>query len=139
VYSLDPLVLDVFSIRNGASELRRFPAMYSTNGATQGAPLYWTQRGVNTVKLYPTPDDVYTLDLLVARLPLVPMEVDSDEPEIPEQHHLALCDWAAYRALRNVDSLAIDELRKTMVDFRKDWEQALVEAKREFFQQQRGW
>lgn len=137
-YTLDPLVLQVFAVHNGATELRKLPAQFAANNATQGTPLYWRRRGVSKLNLYPIPDDAYTLNMLVARLPLEVMQVDSDEPEIPEQHRLALCDWAAYQAMRNVDTLAIDELRKIMVDFRKDWEHALVEARREFYQQQRG-
>jgi hypothetical protein len=33
------------------------------------------------------------LRLAVYRLPLNPLCQDSDEPEIPQQHHIRLLDW----------------------------------------------
>lgn len=40
------------------------------------------------------------------RGPLRPLTTDDLEasPEVPDDYHLGLLDWAAYRALRNIDS-----------------------------------
>ena len=64
--------------------------------------------GTITLRVYPVPNADYAgqnISLRVARMPLqrftlANLEV---EPEIPEEHHLEMLDWAAYLALRIVD------------------------------------
>jgi hypothetical protein len=65
--------------------------------------------GVVSLRVYPAPDATYagaTIKLRVVRKPLVPLSVTdlTLSPEVPEDYHLGMLDWAAYRALRNIDS-----------------------------------
>lgn len=62
---------------------------------------------VNT-RVYPVPDAVAAgtvLQLRVVRLPLVDLTIDHPNatPELPQDHHIEMLDWAAYLALRIVD------------------------------------
>jgi hypothetical protein len=60
---------------------------------------------VVTMRVYPAPLPTYVapLKLRVARLPINKLCELADVPEIPEDHHIDMLDWAAYRALRIVD------------------------------------
>lgn len=65
--------------------------------------------GVVSLRAYPEPTAEYTgtkIKLRVVRKPIVALTLDEmdAEPEVPEDYHLGLLDWAAYRALRNIDS-----------------------------------
>jgi hypothetical protein len=64
--------------------------------------------GIMHLRVYPEPTAEYTgtVYLRTIRKPLAPLSLDNLEasPEVPEQYHLSLLDWAAYRALRNIDS-----------------------------------
>ena len=72
----------------------------------RNTPLWFsTDESVRVLRLMPIPDAEYTLRLRVARLPLRHL-VSTDltaSPEIPEDYHLDLLEWAAWRALRNHD------------------------------------
>tara|TARA_Y100001956_G_scaffold74658_1_gene81930 strand:- start:25 stop:726 length:702 start_codon:yes stop_codon:yes gene_type:complete len=73
-------------------------------GVTAFAPDY--NVGVFHVIGTPTAeDDGKIVRLRVKRLPLVPITEDTlDDPlEMPEQYHLDIVEWAAFRALRNRD------------------------------------
>ena len=60
-----------------------------------------------TLRVYPVPDDSVlgqSLHLRVVRLPLEDLQFGQKEtPEVPEEHHLEMLDWAAYLALRVAD------------------------------------
>jgi hypothetical protein len=137
-YTLDPRIVTVFAVSDADNRRLRKLAATIPLIASDGKPSAWSQRGVNSLTLWPTPDDAYTLTLLAARLPLAPMEIETDAPEIPGQWHLALCDWAGYRALRNTDSQIMADVRDMTITVRKDWERALVEGRREAYFNQRG-
>lgn len=97
---------------------------------------YTTDEATRILRIRPAPDadavsTIVTLNLRVARLPIVPLNVETPQlsPEIPEEYHLDLCDYAAGRALMqaNVDSDAkaegrafvgefMDKLRKAKTD-----------------------
>ena len=137
-YTLDARLLGVSSVKTSDDVwLRKFQGSTQMTTAS-GTPRSWLLRGTHTLVLWPTPDAAYTLQLMTARLPLTPMEVETDEPEIPEHYHLALCDWAGYRALRNTDSQTMADVRDMTILVRKDWERALVEGRREAYFNQRG-
>lgn len=89
---------------------------------------YSTDAKVRSMRLFPTPDAAYTLSMLVARKPTAKLVEDADEPEIDEDFHLALCEWAAYRALRNNDNDGTNVLDAGK--FREGWELAIREGKR---------
>lgn len=67
--------------------------------------------GRNTLTLHPAPSAGGTLNLDVYRLPLYDIECDSDEPEIPAEHHLGLVDWVLYRVYSTKDSEMEDPIR----------------------------
>jgi hypothetical protein len=61
-----------------------------------------------TMRLFPPPSAAYNgtkIKLRVVRKPLNTLVVGNKEavPEIPEDHHIEMLDWAAYLALRIVD------------------------------------
>jgi hypothetical protein len=64
---------------------------------------------VVTLRVYPEPDadaDGTQINLRVIRKPLDDLSVNNmgATPEIPSDHHLEMLDWAAYLALRIVDT-----------------------------------
>lgn len=75
-----------------------------------GAPrIYYTDKSTNSIGFYPIPSAEQAglvVQLHVTRRPLAPLTTaDMDAvPEIPEDFHLDLVEWAAYRALRNHDA-----------------------------------
>lgn len=95
----------------------------------EGKPrMYTLDASMQSIRFGPMPDDAYEFQLTVARKPLQPLATKYDEPEIPEEYHLALCDYVAYKALRNNDTEASNTTAAE--NFRIDWEKWLVEAKR---------
>lgn len=89
--------------------------------------------GVATLRVYPVPDAAHTgalLRLRVVRLPVEPLRQDNlrGVPEIPEDHHLEMLDWAAYLALRIVDVDAGMPARAA--EFRSSFEAAVKEARK---------
>lgn len=87
---------------------------------------------VMTFRTYPAPDPLHTgpIHLRVVRLPLRRLTMDDMEsvPEIPEEHHLDMLEWAAYLALRIVD---LDEGSPERAnEFRQSFETHVVEAKK---------
>jgi hypothetical protein len=98
----------------------------------EGRPYaFTTGRGSKTVRLAPTPAEDTTFRMLVARMPEKPMVYEYDEPEIDEEYHLALCEWAVYRALTNNDPEGSETI--SAEPFLARWNQAISEAKREGF------
>lgn len=61
--------------------------------------------GVMQFRTYPAPDPVHAqlIRLRVVRMPINDLVNDTDNPEIPREHHLDMLEWAAYLALRIVD------------------------------------
>jgi hypothetical protein len=62
-----------------------------------------------SLRIFPEPAVQYDSlggSMRVVRLPINPLTLDnlSATPEIPEDHHLEMLDWAAYLALRIVDT-----------------------------------
>jgi len=108
-----------------------------------GKPLAWTTdeqldaksgiSGVVSLRVYPTPSANYLgpLQLRVIRRPLKPLSLDEPDrgPEVPEQYHLGLLDWAAYRALRNIDT---DVAEMSKADrFRQTFDEMVSLARRD--------
>lgn len=78
---------------------------------------------VVTLRIYPVPTADQAGDIVklrVVRLPLDPLSNTSQVPEIPEDHHLEMLDWAAYLALRIVDHDAGNPARAN--EFRASFE-----------------
>src|SRR5579884_185955 len=109
-----------------------------------GKPLAWStdeeltadDEGSVTVvnlRLYPAPSSAFldNLQLRVLRLPLQDLTVDDLEaiPEIPEQHHLEILDWAAYLALR-IDDIDAGSSNRAK-EFRDSFEDHVNTARKE--------
>lgn len=54
--------------------------------------------------LLPRPEQAGSLRLTVQRLPLKPMKVETDKPEIRPELHAGLVDWMLYRAYSREDT-----------------------------------
>jgi hypothetical protein len=95
-----------------------------------------------TLRVYPAPTAEYAdqiINLRVMRLPLERFVLDDlgqdVTPEIPEDHHLEMLDWAAYLALRivDVDAGLPDRAAEFRASFEAHVKQARVEALRKLF------
>ena len=93
--------------------------------------MYTLDAAMSSIRLGPIPDGEYTLEMVVARKPLAPMTSSWSTPEIPEEYHLALCDYVAYKALRNNDTEASNTTAAE--NFRAAWEMSLAQAKRDAY------
>lgn len=77
---------------------------------SDGEPrMFYTDKDTGYFGVYPAPSELNAgleLRLQVARLPLNPLtRADLNaEPEIPQEYHLDLLEWATWRALRNHDA-----------------------------------
>lgn len=132
-YALDPSVIHVYEIMDDTGRplhdrsRRQLARTFGESAPRQ----FTTGRGSKTVRLAPTPDKEYALHMLIARKPERPLTCETDEPEIPEEYHLTLCQYAAYMCLSNnapegSDTISADK-------FLINWETAIREAKREQF------
>lgn len=82
------------------------PLAYSTDEYL--SPDDYDSHSVITLRVYPVPTATYNgqiIKLRTLRLPLYELTASclSAIPEIPEDHHIEMLDWAAYLALRIVD------------------------------------
>ena len=87
-----------------------------------------------SMRVFPIPDvtmNNVVLKLRVVRKPLEPLQIGALQavPEIPEDHHLNMLDWAAYLALRIVDHDTGDAKRAG--DFRNSFESHVQDARKE--------
>lgn len=159
-YVLDKRVIDIYNAQFiGADNNRTLltPSSYGTRAGSLGEltpnvamcdpqetgqpRLYYTDRDTGMVGFYPIPGDdqvPYTIRLQVARRPLNPLNANDLDasPEIPDEYHLDLVEWACWRALRNHDAdidgdpanIAIVMARASA--HKKRFEEAIAECKR---------
>ena len=80
-----------------------------------GRPEYAIQSDT-AIRLAFAPDAAGTLLLEGYRLPLIPMEDTSDEPEINAAHHAQLVHWVLHRAFSMPDSETIDPARAQLAE-----------------------
>ena len=130
-YQLDPRIIHVLEVRDDTGRLlmdRRRRQLPRSLG--EGKPLAYTLgSGASSIRVSPAPDDEYEYEMLVARRPKKGLTMGHEEPEIPEEYHLTLCDWAAYRLLRNNDAEGANA--DAAEGFMVEWERAVIEAKRD--------
>jgi hypothetical protein len=155
-YTLDPRIISVqaaqlgdrvvlgrtsWSTRFGASGHLTPNTSYEAPNESGQPRIYYTDRDTKAIGFYPTPSEQNNsaiVRLQVARMPLSPMSGMDDVSEIPEQYHLDLVEWAAWRALRNHDpdidgaNEALALLRARTEQHRTRFEAAVAECKREF-------
>lgn len=155
-YKLDRRVIAVYSAKlDGRVNLGRTtystrygsvpnitPTSASYESQTTGEPrLFYTDKDTGYVGFYPTPSvDQADLEvrLQVARLPMNPLTRNNmnAEPEIPQEYHLDLLEWATWRALRNHDAdidgdpANIQIIMARMSQHKKRFEDAVAECKR---------
>lgn len=156
-YDLHEKVISVYSVRVGHRTTGRRLKSATTSamedgssdvltdvprrliGASDGKPYaFAVDEATGVLRVYPTPgakQDQEVLYLRVARLPLKAMEVPVDgdpdtdvEPEVPSMRHMALCDWAAYRALRNHDT-DVEDIPKASTH-RNEWERTIARMRK---------
>lgn len=97
---------------------------------SQGKPCSQTaQVATGTIRLNPVPDDVYEVRLIVARKPLKSLVNSKDVPEIDEEYHICLCDFAAWRALRNNDPEGANMVAAN--EFRASWDLTIRDVRRD--------
>lgn len=125
-YELDQRVLALFGARVGNRHLHRttYSSMIQRRGDVSFSPsietwghnhsgpeLFYSDRESANLGVYPAPSQSFIdatgglLVLRVARKPLNPLVATNmkAEPEIKEEYHLDMLEWAAWRALRNSD------------------------------------
>lgn len=155
-YTLDRRVIAIYSAQyNGNIQMgrcaygTRFGAGNNVTPTTAyrepqgvGEPrIYYTDRDTGMVGFYPTPGTEQAGDIVrlqVARRPLVPLSKNDleAEPEIPEEYHLDLLEWATWRALRNHDAdidgdpANISIVMARVSAHKKRFEDAIAECKR---------
>lgn len=116
-----------------------------------GKPIAWTSddylssndfdsMGRATLRLHPAPSADYdgvVLELRVIRLPIMALSTTSTcmVPEVPEQYHLPMLDWAAYLALRADDIDAGSEQKAEM--YRRKFAELVRQARKETIQKMR--
>ena len=81
---------------------------FGTNGTvgtagSGGYPYCFVNEPNNTLTLVRGPSSADTARLVVSRLPLWPITLQTS-PEIDEQYHIDLCDWAAHLAYLKPDT-----------------------------------
>lgn len=84
------------------------------------------------LRVHPVPSTAQAgnvIRLRVVRKPIEKLTINnlSAEPEVPEDHHVEMLDWAAYMALRIVDNDAGDPRRA--LEFRASFEAHVKEAR----------
>lgn len=132
----------LFSAFRSPTETWQDPASY--NGHQPGPTLaFSTDEALNdadgdtfsqiSLRVYPAPraeEDGNTIRLRVVRKPIETLVETalSAVPEIPEDHHIEMLDWAAYLALRIVDDDAGAPRRAA--EFRASFEEHVQEARK---------
>lgn len=100
-----------------------------------GRPRWFaTDTALRMLRLRPVPDATSAalkLNLRVVRMPLTYLSVTALQgvPEVPEEYHMALVDFAVWRALSQPDA---DEMYLPVANnYKEYWEEALAGAKRD--------
>lgn len=127
-YDLDPKVLRILHAQIGPyalqqKEIEDIWGIYDWKGL-RGEPKYFVPDHSNrSVSLFRTPDDIYTVELMVYRLPKIDLNwelADTQSPEIPEMHHFPMINYAAYLCYMKDEANALDPTRvgqfKTLFD-----------------------
>lgn len=92
-----------------------------TMSTTTGTPTAYALEGV-TLRLYPVPNDAYTLDVRYWST-LSPLVSDSDSPTLPPRYHSKLCAYAIARCYEREDDPQQAQY------FQAQWERTVSELK----------
>lgn len=118
-YTLDPKVLRVIhaeidGVKLEDIEIEEIYSRYKWQDTVRKPTHIISDYGSRTVSLWAKPDDVYTVQLIVYRLPLADLSFDTadfQEPEIDEKHHFPMLNYAAYLAYLKDEANALDPNR----------------------------
>ena len=80
-----------------------------------GRPEYAIQHDTS-IRLSPTPTNAAVIKMEGYRIPLVPMILDSDRPEVNIIHHEQLIQWALYKAFSKPDGETFDPSRAAIAE-----------------------
>jgi hypothetical protein len=118
IYAISELILIVrrAKMSTGTEPLvktsrRVLDATYPNWEAETGNVRSWFPDDSNKIGLYKIPTEGASLNLMVSRLPLVPMALADKltvSPELDEQYHQGLVDWMLHRAYSKQDSETLD-------------------------------
>lgn len=115
------------------------PEHWDVNNAYTAPPgrpyRFSTDMGIRELRLDVKPDATTAalkLNLAVVRLPLAPLSMDTPdaEPEVPEEYHLDLCQYAAGSCIRNTADIDA-EYRSLGKQWVNDFEEMVAKAKRD--------
>lgn len=95
LYDLPDNLIAVRAVTFEGRDLPRMP--YAERSQDEGPPRFYQVIG-QKLRLFPTPDGTYTVTVLYYYRP-ERMANDFDVPEIPEEYHRLLVDYAVARAL----------------------------------------
>lgn len=101
-----------------------------------GTPsIYTLDEATGLIRLYPTPNAAYTINLRIARLPASDV-VSYAAPEVPVRYHFDLASYVAWQCLQDND--ADGSGVKASARHESDWFRAIADAKRELYRLQLG-
>jgi hypothetical protein len=103
--------------------------------ATGTPQIFAMNEAAHTLRVYPVPEVDGVLKLRITRLPLEDLKFDTT-PEIPEQYHIDLGEYAAYRCLKNseVDGSNLG----SSAEFYESWTARVSLAKSEYYRMRMG-
>ena len=109
-YAVDNRVIKVMGVSIGGAELIHFqhvdrPSLFGDSpSVVEARPAYWQMdEQTDQLRVYPVPNEVYTLTLRAWRFPLTSIEEGAD-PELPSTLQRACIEWAAYKILNHHDA-----------------------------------
>jgi len=121
----------------GAYELGESAALAGVSTLSEATDAFGTDAGTRKIRIYPPPaaaQNGVVVSLKIARLPITELTLDDTdaEPEVPAEFHMALCEYAAGKALTMplVDSDQKVEGRRLLAEFDEVVRQARQERVR---------
>jgi hypothetical protein len=139
-YTLEDEILLVMGARVSGETNVLTPGFVSVGESffanTTRQPTHYTLTGgSHRISFYPTPDAVYTVNLVVAIRPTITITAGVT-PEVPVQAHLALADYAAAKCLYHND---VDGLNAAAADpFNASFMETVRDLKRQIYQHRLG-
>lgn len=155
-YPLHPSIVEVLSARLASAQYDMIRAAHALLDSPENIPpslvvgyqpiarlvgaaprAFTVDEDSATFRVHPTPDSVFDrvkVLLRVARKPLTRLSLDRlDEcPEVPEEYHLPMLDWAAYLALSNhdADAESLNRASLRQQSFERTIAQSILDTRR---------
>ena len=109
------------------------PYWEDTSENYKQTPLYYLLgKETDKLTLVRCPDDIYTVNLTVHRLPLVDLSADDDVPEINSSYHRLLLSYIRYKAYmkRDVETFSERKAAAEKAQHMADLEKARIDVMR---------